>query len=67
MQRLAITFARTVGAFAAQVDTFFDDARVRSAEPLVENVPREECRTKWVTDPQRVNSGGPNYGSPRWH
>jgi uncharacterized protein YcfJ len=64
LKRLAITLACTVGAFAAQADTFFDNARVRSAEPQYENVtvPREECRTEWVTDPRRVNSGGPNYG-----
>ena len=64
MKRLAITLACTVGAFAAQADTFFDNARVRSAEPQYENVtvPREECRAEWVTEPQRFNNSGPNYG-----
>lgn len=64
MKRLAIALACTVGAFAAQADTFFDNARVRSAEPQYENVtvPREECRTDWVTPPPRVNNEGPHYG-----
>ncbi len=64
MKRLAITLVCTAGAFAAQADTFFDNARVRSAEPQYENVtvPREECRTEWVTQPQRFSGGGPNYG-----
>lgn len=64
MKRLVIALVSTVGAMAAQADIFFDNARVRSAEPQYENVsvPREECRTEWVTDPQRVNNSAPNYG-----
>ena len=64
MKRLAITLLCTVGAFAAQADTFFDNARVRSAEPQYENVsvPREECRNEWVNQPQRAYNSGPNYG-----
>lgn len=64
MKRLAITLVCTAGAFAAQADTFFDNARVRSAEPQYENVsvPREECRNEWVNQPHRAYSNGPNYG-----
>jgi uncharacterized protein YcfJ len=64
MKRIAIIFACTVGAFAAQADTFIDNARVRSAEPQYENVniPREVCRAEWETEPQRFNNGGANYG-----
>ena len=64
MKRLAIALACTVGTFAVQADIFYDNARVRSAEPQYENitVPRDECRNEWVTDSQRVSSGTPNYG-----
>ena len=65
MKRLVIALACTAGVFAAQADTFFDNARVRSAEPQYENVsvPREECRTDWESQPQRIsNNGSPNYG-----
>ena len=64
MKRLAIALACIVGAFVAQADTFFDNARVRSAEPQYENisVPREECRNEWVNEPVQTNNGGPNYG-----
>lgn len=63
MKRLAISLLCTAGAFAAQADTFFDYARVRSAEPQYENitVPREECRIEWDSQPQRNNYGN-NYG-----
>ena len=63
MKRLAISLLCTAGAFAAQADTFFDYARVRSAEPQYENitVPREECRLEWDSQPQRNNYGN-NYG-----
>ncbi len=68
MKRLVITLVCTAGAFAAQADTFFDNARVRSAEPQYENVstPREQCRTDWVTPPQRYSGNGSNYGSPNY-
>ena len=64
MKRLATALACTVFAFAAQADTFFDNARVRNVEPQYENisVPRDECRNEWVNEPQRFNSSGPNYG-----
>ena len=63
MKRLAISLLCTAGAFAAQADTFFDYARVRSAEPQYENItePREECRLEWDSQPQRNNYGN-NYG-----
>lgn len=65
MKRLVISLICTAGAFAAQAETFYDNARVRSAEPQYENVsvPREECRTGWVTPPQRYSSDGHNYGN----
>ena len=68
MKRLTITLVCAAGAFAAQADTFFDNARVRSAEPQYENVsiPREQCHTDWVTPPQRYSGGGSNYGSPNY-
>ena len=64
MKRLAITLVCAAGAFTAQANTFFDNARVRSAEPQYENVavPREECRNEWVNQPQRGYSNSPNYG-----
>ena len=63
MKRLAIALACTVGAFAAQANTFFDTARVRSVDPQYENinVPREECRTEWVSETRTVSSGRTNY------
>ncbi|MCW5648584.1 MAG: glycine zipper 2TM domain-containing protein [Ramlibacter sp.] len=64
MKRLAIALICTAGAVATQAATFFDNAHVRSVEPQYENVtvPHEQCRAEWVTEPQRVSSGGPNYG-----
>jgi uncharacterized protein YcfJ len=64
MKKLVIALACTAGVCAAQADTFFDNARVRSAEPQYENisVPREECRNEWVNEPVQTNNGGPNYG-----
>lgn len=67
MKRLAITLLCTVGTIAAHADTFFDNARVRSAVPQYENitVPREECRTEWESLPQPGNYGN-NQGSPHY-
>jgi uncharacterized protein YcfJ len=64
MKRLALACLLASGFAAAQADTFFDNARVRSAEPQYEtvNVPRNECTTSRVNETRPVNAGGPNYG-----
>lgn len=63
MKRLALAFLAATGMAAAQADTFFDNARVRSAEPQYEtvNVPREECSVQVVNETRRVD-GATNYG-----
>lgn len=63
MKRLVIVLACTAGAFAAQAQTFIDNARVRGVEPQYENisVPREECRAEWVTEPVQAGGGRTNY------
>ena len=63
MKRIAAISFIAIAAAGAQAETFFDNARVRSAEPQYENVsvPREECGSQWVTETRRVD-GGPNYG-----
>jgi len=45
-----------VGAYA---QSYTDNARVRSAEPVYENisVPREECSNRWIQEPSRRSSG----------
>jgi uncharacterized protein YcfJ len=64
MKRLALVCLIASGFGAAQADTFFDNARVRSAEPQYEtvNVPRNECSTSWVNETRPANAAGPNYG-----
>lgn len=63
MKRIALAFVAAAGVAAAHADTFFDNARVRSAEPQYETmtVPREECSTQVVNETRRVD-GGTNYG-----
>jgi uncharacterized protein YcfJ len=63
MKRLALVCLLSTGLTAAYADTFFDNARVRSAEPQYESVamPREECSTSVVNETRRIDSG-PNYG-----
>lgn len=63
MKRFALVCLLATGAFAAQAETFFDNARVRGVQPQYENVtvPRNECATQWVNE-QRPVYGGPNYG-----
>jgi uncharacterized protein YcfJ len=62
MKRLAIVSVIATAAIGAQAQTFFDQARVRSALPQYEavSVPREECNTQWVNEVQRVG-GGQDY------
>ena len=49
-------------AFGAQAHTYSDNARVIGTEPQYENVsvPRQECRSDWVTEARPV--GGRGYG-----
>jgi uncharacterized protein YcfJ len=63
MKRFALIPLLASAAFAAQAETFFDNARVREVQPQYENVtvPRNECATQWVNE-QRPVYGGPNYG-----
>jgi len=63
MKHVALACLAATGMAAAHADTFFDNARVRSAEPQYEtvNVPRQECGTQVVNETRRVDSGS-NYG-----
>ena len=64
MKRYALVCLLATGAVALQAETFFDNARVRSAEPQYEtiSVPRDECASHWVNDTRRTVVGGQNYG-----
>lgn len=64
MKRLALVCLLASGVAGVQAETFFDNARVRSAEPQYENisVPREECTSHWVNETRPVGGGAPNYG-----
>ncbi len=64
MKRLALVCLLASGVAGVQAETFFDNARVRSAEPQYENisVPREECSSQWVNETRPVGGGAPNYG-----
>lgn len=64
MKRLALVCLLASGVAGVQAETFFDNARVRSAEPQYENisVPREECTSQWVNETRPVGGGAPNYG-----
>jgi len=68
MKRIAIAClvaAGTAGMVAAQAETFFDNARVRSVEPQYENVavPRQQCSNQFVQEQRVVDSGYErNYG-----
>ena len=64
MKRFALVCLLAAGAVAVQAETFFDNARVRSAEPQYEtiNVPRDECTSHWVNETRRTVVGGQNYG-----
>ena len=64
MKRYALVCLLATLAVAAQAETFYDNARVRSVEPQYENVsvPRNECSTQWVNENRQVAGGGQNYG-----
>lgn len=59
MKRLAIAVFCTAAVLSSQAETFFDNARVQSVQPQYEsvNVPRQDCRAEWVTQPAYVNNG----------
>ncbi len=63
MKRFALVCVLAIGAAAVHAETFYDRARVRSAEPQYESitVPRNECNTQWVNETRQVG-GGQNYG-----
>ena len=68
MNRIAIAcvlVAGTAGMAAAQAETFYDAARVRSVEPQYEqvSVPREQCSVQWVNEQRPVNAGRPGVGA----
>lgn len=58
MKRLALLPLFAVAA-AAQAQSFVDRARVQSVEPQYETVqvPREECTSHWVSEPQPAAGG----------
>ena len=63
MKRVALLCLLASGAAVAQTDTYLDSARVRAVEPQYQtvHVPRNECRSEWVSEPRPV-AAGPNYG-----
>ncbi|MET0583135.1 MAG: glycine zipper 2TM domain-containing protein [Pseudoxanthomonas sp.] len=63
MKRVAFLCLLASGAAIAQTDTFVDNARVRNVEPQYQTVqvPRNECRSDWVSEPRPV-AAAPNYG-----
>jgi uncharacterized protein YcfJ len=64
MKHIALICLLTSAAAGVQAETFFDNARVRSAEPQYETVsiPRQECSTQVVNETRQVSGGGQNYG-----
>lgn len=59
MKRFVITSLLIAPVLAAHAQSYTDNARVRSAEPVYENVsvPREECSSRWVQEPVRRTGG----------
>lgn len=64
MKRAALLALVATAAAAAQAQSFVDRARVQSVEPQYESVqvPRQECTTQFVDEPQPVAGSGTNYG-----
>jgi uncharacterized protein YcfJ len=68
MQRIALLALLATSAAAAQAQapapSFVDRARVQHAEPQYETVqiPRQECTSQIVNEPQPVAGGGGGYG-----
>ncbi|MDI1245070.1 MAG: glycine zipper 2TM domain-containing protein [Rhodoferax sp.] len=67
MKRIVITSLFASALLGAQAQTFTDSARVRSAEPQYENVsvPRNECSSHWVNEPDRRISADPQRNQDR--
>ena len=68
MNRIAIAcvlIAGTAGMAAAQAESFYDNARVRSVEPQYEqfSVPREQCTTQYVTEQRPVQGSRASNGT----
>lgn len=67
MKRFAIASLLSTALVATYAQSFTDNARVRSAEPVYENVsvPREECSSRWIREPVERRDGygrrGHNY------
>jgi len=59
MKRLVIASLLSTLFLAAHAESYTDNARVRSAEPVYENisVPREECSSRWIQEPVRRSGG----------
>jgi uncharacterized protein YcfJ len=59
MKRLALLSLLATATLATQAQTFVDRARVQQVEPQYETVqvPREECASQWVTEPQPAAGG----------
>ncbi|MDD5028800.1 MAG: glycine zipper 2TM domain-containing protein [Rhodoferax sp.] len=55
MKKIVITSLLASALIGAHAQSYTDNARVRSAEPVLENisVPREECSNHWVQEPMR--------------
>jgi uncharacterized protein YcfJ len=63
MKRVALLTVLAAGAVAAQAQSFVDRARVQNVEPQYQTVqvPRQECATQIVNEPQPV-AGTRGYG-----
>lgn len=59
MKRFIIANLLIAPFLAAQAQDYTDNARVRNAEPVYENisVPREECSSRWIQEPSRRSGG----------
>ena len=64
MKRVALLALLATGAVAAQAQSFVDRARVQNVEPQYESVqiPRQECASQIVNEPQPVAGSGGGYG-----
>lgn len=59
MKRVVIVGLLSTALIGAYAQSYTDNARVRSAEPIYENisVPREECSSRWIQEPNRRGGG----------
>ena len=63
MNRFILLSLLASAALAAHADTYFDNAQVRSVQAQYESVvvPRQECTSQWINEPQRIERSR-NYG-----